>query len=79
MSAEIIAPGGREVGSGFVVDPDAVLSAALGECEMVVVIGRKKSGGPPFVASSHGQEEMLAELEVARHWMMTEIAAVRGW
>lgn len=69
----------QPVSDGVAVDPDAVLEAAKGEMDCVIVIGRTKAGGVPYVASSCGQAEALAEMELARHWMMSEIAAVRGW
>lgn len=64
--------------SDTVVDPDAVLDGAKGRCEFVMVIGRQKDGGPPYVASSHGQSEALAEIEVAKHWMLSQIAEARS-
>lgn len=66
-----------ELGEGAVLDCDGVLEAAKGDLETVVVIGRRKDGGAPYVASSHGQPEMMAEIEIAKHWMLTEIAKVR--
>ncbi len=67
------------IGEDRTLKPDTVLESAKGRFDMVVVIGRKTTGGAPYVASSHGEAEALAEIEVAKHWMLAEIAAARGW
>ncbi len=74
MTGNVTELGPRLVGDAFLVDPDKVLEAALyGEhLEFVLVIGRDKDGGHPYVACSHGQAEALAELELAKHWMLTQ-------
>ena len=76
--SNVVSLSGQTIGEGLSLEPDAVLEGAKGQCEAVVVIGRRADGSV-YVASSGGQPEALAEIEVARHWMLTQIAAVRGW
>lgn len=78
MTDNVVQIGVRDVGDAFIVEPDAVLDGAKGRCEFIIVIGRSKDGGPPYVACSHGQPEALAEIEVAKHWMLSQIAEARS-
>ena len=77
MTDNVIELGPRIVGEEFKVDVDAVLEGAKGKCDFVLVIGRSKECGHPYVACSHGQVEALIELELAKHWMLQEILEAR--
>ncbi len=68
----------RLVGEGFLVDRKAVLENAKDRCEFVLVIGRDKNGGSPYVACSHGQAEAIAEIEVAKHWLLSQTLEARS-
>jgi hypothetical protein len=79
LSDNVISIGGdRVIGEGITVSPDAVLTGAVAKLDSVVVVGVDKDGAI-YVASSEGQPEAVATLDLAKRWMLDQIAALRGW
>lgn len=79
MTAEIISLTGRQpIGEGISLSPDQVLDGAKGNLQSAVVIGVDASG-EIYVASSDGQPEAMALIDLAKRWMLNQIAELRGW
>ncbi len=55
------------------LDPDRVLSKAIGELEDVVVIGFHKDGSEYFASSKSDGAEVLWHLERAKHRLMQTV------
>lgn len=51
-----------EIGDGVVVSPDQVLRSAIGNLDMVVVIGLELDGSV-YIASSHGAADAMLMIE----------------
>jgi len=69
MSAEIVSLHPGEVGDGFVVAPDQVLSEAMGKYSAVVVVG-EKADGDIEVCGSGGAGDTLILLAWAQNFIV---------
>lgn len=79
MSDNVVSLSGRRlVGEGIEISPDDVLDGARGNLTEVVVIG-VGTDGSLYAASSKGQPEAMALMDLAKRWMLNQIAAGRGW
>lgn len=72
--SNVIAFDGGPVGPGVEIDPDAVLSSAVGQLREVAVVGFTADGSL-YVAGSGGPVETLWLLERAKHYLMTNAEA----
>lgn len=69
MSAEIVQLHTGEVGDGYVVTPDDILSAAAGKYHTLVLIGENEAGEIE-VCGSHGAGDTLLLLAWAQNFIV---------